>query len=198
MVQLFRTAVRVSNLSQPDISSCQSACLGMAFGDKPESIPVIRGELLAMRRPGEVAGSPELMGRWAKQRIERSRPDLTYQLDLDASLHDCIQWLKDGDFLITHGWFTPSGHVICLDQIESDTRNGSFRFSVKDPYGEFDFPKWRYLPTVNFYDGFYSSFGIYATCVGSLNTGHARQLYNRRELNTRQGGMWVHRFSKKL
>lgn len=192
MVSIFRTRVRVSNIPQPDAVTCQSTCLAMAFGDKGESVYVIRQALLEIGP----AGDPQVMATYARQRINSSRPDLRYRLELDASLHDCVEWIQNGEFLIVHGWFTRSGHVICLDAVEADLRTGSIRFSVKDPWGEFDFPRWRYYTHSNFYDGFYSAFGLYAACVAGQSVEHARRLYHQRKLDTRQRGAWVHRFAR--
>lgn len=186
MVQTFLSKVKATNVSQPDSVTCQASCIVMALGWGPSEVRNVRNQLLQ----GGTAGDPSNMGRLLRQHLGRR-----YSLDLDASLKDCKQWVKDGEFLITHGWFTRSGHVICLDALEvkADMVQLSYRFSVKDPWAEFDFINWRYLPGSKFYDGFYSSYGLYAACVAGQSSNHAYQLYKRGELDSNRGGMWVHR-----
>lgn len=183
-MRTFLSRVRATNLSQPDEVTCQAACIAMVCNLPKEHIPIIRGELLRIG----VAGRPSVMAQVLRQRLGNR-----YELDLDASLRDCQQWIRAGEILITHGWFTNSGHVIVLDGMTEDTTNMSYRFSVKDSWAEFDFPNWRYLPGAKFFDGYYSSRGIYAACVASSNRSHAHSIYRRGELNSSQGGMWVHR-----
>jgi hypothetical protein len=183
-IAFFPTKVKASNLPQPNSYTCQSACIAMVCNSPGSEIPIIRSQLEQM---GD-AGNPGNMGKILGQKLG-SR----YQLDLDSSLKDCQEWLKSGEILITHGWFTRSGHVIVLDGLEADTSNLSYRLSAKDPWGEFDFASFRYLPGINFYDGFYSSRGIYATCVKSVSLDSAISIYRRGELDSNLGGMWVHR-----
>ncbi|ATW62844.1 putative peptidoglycan-binding protein [Synechococcus phage S-CBWM1] len=181
-VGLFRTDVRALNLSQPDARTCQSACIGMAVGDR--DILGIRKKLDSL---GE-AGNPAVMGRVIKQY------GVNYTFDDNASLSEVRAWLRAGEFLITHGWFTRSGHVICLDGIQTDPGTLSYRFDVKDPWSEFDGPSWSYNnPSLKFFDGFYSSHIIYAACVASVSSDHAKYLYSKKDLDSTRKGMWVHR-----
>ncbi|NES72748.1 MAG: hypothetical protein F6K24_49900 [Okeania sp. SIO2D1] len=119
---------------------------------------------------------------------------VNYELHLNACLDDAKTWLEEGDFLITHGWLTHSGHVICLSGLEIDTENNSYKFEVKDPWSEFDAPSWSYDLGGNFYDGYYSSYCIYAACVASSSYGDAQSIYNQGELDSSYKNMWVHRF----
>jgi hypothetical protein len=184
MIQRLISRVRATNISQPDAVTCQSACIAMALNQPSSAVPSIRSALLARGTPGD----PNVMGRYLRERIGDR-----YILSLDASISDCLRWIADGELLITHGWFTRSGHVICLDGAAMHPSELSIRFDVKDPWGEFDFPKWRYISGTTFYDGFYSARGIYAACVAGLSSQDAYARYLRGELDTKRGGMWVHR-----
>lgn len=174
------TQVKALNLSQPDASTCQSACIAMAVGSK--DIAGIRRKLTAK---GE-AGSPAVMAAVIR---DYGRP---YRYEGDASLAKCYEWLKAGEFLITHGWFTNSGHVICLDGLKDV--GGRYALDVKDPWSEFNAKSWAYDIGSKFFDGFYSDLLIYATCVAGRSLASAKAVYNSGKVNTSEGGMWVHRF----
>jgi hypothetical protein len=178
-----QTLLKVSNFSQPDASTCQSTCIAMAVNDP--DIRSIRSRLLAT---GLDAGSPTAMEKVIRTYTSK------YKFDSNASLEKVYEWLKAGEFLITHGWFTGSGHVICLDGIELDSETLSHKISVKDPWSEFNAPAWRYDKTSKFFDGYYSSRCIYAACVAGTSVSNARDTYNNGSLNVAKGGMWVHRF----
>ena len=177
------TQIKALNLSQPDAATCQSACIGMAVGDR--DIQKIRRNL---RAQGE-AGDPAVMGRVIRT---YGRP---YKYESNASLAQVYEWLKAGEFLITHGWFTESGHVICLDGLKvkiGASNRGDI--NVKDPWSEFNANAWRYNSTSKFFDGFYTDRLIYATCVAGASSADARRIYSSGVVDTAKGGMWVHRF----
>lgn len=174
------TQIKALNISQPDESTCQAACIAMAVGDR--DVAKIRRNLQARGR----AGDPAVMGAVIRT---YGRP---YRYEGNASLARCYEWLKAGEFLITHGWFTRSGHVICLDGLKRVAN--AYTFDVKDPWSEFNVQTWRYDLGSRFYDGFYSDLLIYATCVASSSVGHAQQLYQSGRVDANRGGMWVHRF----
>ena len=183
-VKVFKTEVQSLNLSQPDAVTCQSACIGMAVGDR--DIQGIRKKLQALGNPG----NPYVMGKVIRQY------GVNYKFDENASLSEVRERLKKGDFVITHGWFTGSGHVICLDGLYADPDNLSYKFDVKDPWSEFDATTWKYnKPNVKFFDGYYSSHLIYAACVRSVSVAHAQHLYNKKELDSSLKGMWCHYIS---
>lgn len=177
------TLLKVSNFSQPDASTCQSACVAMAVNDP--DIRSIRKKLLST---GLDAGSPTAMAKVIGGYTKK------YKFDSNASLDKVYEWLKAGEFLITHGWFTGSGHVICLDGIKLDSGTLSHQISVKDPWSEFNALTWKYDKASKFFDGYYSSRCIYASCVAGTSVSNARDIYNRGSLDTSRGGMWVHRF----
>jgi hypothetical protein len=152
----------------------------MAVGDR--DIAGIRRRLQARGQ----AGSPTVMASVIR---EYGRP---YRYEGNASLAKCYEWLKQGEFLVTHGWFTRSGHVICLDGLKRVA--DSYVFDVKDPWSEFNDQTWRYDLGSKFYDGFYSDLLIYSTCVASTSVGHAQQIYQSGRVDSSRGGMWVHRF----
>jgi lysozyme len=180
--QRWVTAIKALNISQPDASTCQAACIGMAVGDR--DVAGIRRKLVA-RGP---AGRPTVMAAVIR---EYGRP---YVLDQNATMAKCYDWLKAGEFLITHGWFTGSGHVICLDGLKATSEPSRYVFDVKDPWSEFNVQTWRYDLGSKFFDGFYSDLLIYATCVASTSVGTAQSLYRQGRVDANRGGMWVHRF----
>lgn len=177
----WRTVIQALNLSQPDAVTCQAACIGMAVGDR--NVQGIRRELLELGP----AGSPAVMGAVIRS---YGKP---YRYEFNATLEDCYGWLKAGELLITHGWFTRSGHVICLDGLRKNP-SGSHSLNVKDPWSEFNAPAWAYNLGSKFYDGFYSDRCIYAACVAGSSAKDAQRIYNAGWLNLNRGGMWVHRF----
>jgi GH24 family phage-related lysozyme (muramidase) len=176
------TAIKALNLSQPDASTCQAACIGMAVGDR--DVVGIRRKLQAIG----TAGDPAVMARVIRS---YGRP---YRYEGNACLDDVLSWLKAGEFLITHGWFTASGHVICLDGLRS-IPGGRFEFDVKDPWSEFNAPAWRYDKTTKFYDGFYSEPCVYAACVAGVSASDAARVYQVGRVDRTRRGMWVHRFT---
>jgi len=178
------TKVHALNLSQPDGSTCQSACIGMAVG--VNDVYDIRSQLLRLGEPGH----PSIMGQ-----VLRRYKGKKYIFDESASINDMAAYLKAGEFLITHGWFTRSGHVIALDGVaEKVGKPGSVEFNVKDPWSEFDGPSWSYnKPWAKFYDGFYSDRLIYASCVVGMSRNDAAQCYKSEPVQPHVGQAWVHR-----
>lgn len=183
-VKQWRTRVRALNLSQPDASTCQAACIAMAVGDK--NIAGIRSRLLAAGNPGK----PSVMSK-----IIKTYKNVNYILDENASLEKVCTWLKNGELLITHGWFTNSGHVIILDGLAQNPATKGYSYDVKDPWSEFDGPSWSYKKSSKFFDGFYSEYIIYAACVAGSSAASAASIYKTRRLDMKRGGMWVHRFA---
>jgi hypothetical protein len=180
------TQIKALNLSQPDENTCQAACVAMAVGDK--DVIGIRNKLLReARRVGQSAGSPTVMGAVI---LSYGRP---YKYEGNASLNDVYSWLKAGEFLITHGWFTRSGHIICLDGLRKN-ENGSHSLDVKDPWSEFNAPLWKYNLNSKFFDGFYSDKCIYAACVEGTSSVNSFDIYKKGDVNLGRRGMWVHRF----
>jgi len=176
----WNTKINALNLSQPDPSTCQSACIAMAIQDP--NILGIRKRLISMGQ----AGDPMVMGR-----VIRSF-GCKYIYESDATLAKVVNYLKQGEFLVTHGWFTGSGHVICLDGVKD--QSGQISFNVKDPWSEFDGPSWSYKKTSKFYDGYYSDKIIYAACVAGNSRNDAAYIYNHDAVNYQLPRMWVHRF----
>lgn len=166
----------LDNVLQPDSVTCQSAAICRVIGDR--NVARVRSELLVM---GE-AGSPFVMGEYLRPRVKE------YRYKHDGSLRQAIQASKDGYHLITHGWFTWSGHVLGLRDYNSETQ----AFVAEDPWYEFDFPSWRYTSAVGD-DVPYSLRGIWAACVAGISPSHASDLYGGiQTVDLDQGGMWLH------
>lgn len=180
-IQEWSTKVQALKLSQPDAATCQAACIAMAVRD-----PDIMGVRRRLQQIG-VAGDPAVMGRVIRDY------KVPYQYEGSASLKQVYQWLRDGELLITHGWFTASGHVIVLDGLRFDEPSGRYLLNVADPWSEFDAPSWAYRSSSKFYDGFYSELCIFAACVAGGSVSHARDLYRAGRVNRDQRAMWVHR-----
>jgi hypothetical protein len=181
-VQTFVTKVQAALKlrPQPNNYSCQSAAIAMATG---LDIAATRADLCAH---GD-AGDPANMGRVLTKAVGDR-----YSFNPNASMLDAKHALTDGCYCIVHGWFTSSGHVIGLDGTEIDRETLSYKFSVKDPWSEFNFSKWTYDSGAIGFDGYYSSYGIYAACVAGQSRDHAAQIYRRKELNSGTKGMWLH------
>jgi hypothetical protein len=170
-------------LSQPNAYTCQSTCIAMATGRT--DIMQIRAELEAIGEPGD----PGVMGVLLKKEFGDR-----YIFDDNACLSEVREWLRAGEFLISHIWASDSGHVICLDGVTIDPKTLGYKFSVKDPYGEFDFSSWSYdSSTVDSFDGDYSSYGIYAAGVAGQSKSDSIAIYQKRELDSMRKGMWAHR-----
>jgi lysozyme len=179
------SAVKALNLSQPDEVTCQAACIAMAVGDR--DIYGIRRKLQARAAAvGSSAGDPAVMGHVIRS---YGRP---YTYDGNASMAKVQDWLKAGEFLITHGWFTGSGHVICLDGLKQ--LGTGHLVDVKDPWSEFNPTDWAYNKGSRFFDGFYSDVCIYAACVAGTSVTSARRAFQLGRIEPQKGGMWVHRF----
>jgi len=202
MTQDFFSKVKGTlDLTQPDARTCQSTCVAMALG--LTDVMEVRHQLEAIGDPGD----PATMGKYLsahllppKYQFEDGEylkydmsPPSRYQFEDNASISQIRDWLKAGEFLIIHGWFTGPGHVIAIDGVEIDSSNLSYKFSVRDPWAEFDFASWSYdIGGVGFH-GFYSSYGIYAACVVGQSKSDAADTYSRGELDASIGGAWVHR-----
>ncbi len=183
-VQTFVTKVRsgLKLIPQPDAFTCQAACIAMAT-DRNDTVSQVRQELVSYG----VAGDPAVMGR-----VLRRELGSRYDFEDNATQGQMRDWIRAGEFLITHGWLSQSGHVIALNGVDIDQANLSYRFHVLDPYAEFMAKSWRYNNAYG-YDGFYSSYLIYATCVASQSYWDAERIYRRGELNSNRPGAWVHR-----
>lgn len=161
---------------QPDAYTCQSACIAKMIGT--QDVAGIRRGLLEIGTPGD----PAVMAQYLKPRVKE------YHYSAIASLNECKQWLDQGYQLITHGWFTGSGHVISL--VDHDAKG----FIVDDPWAEFDFPSWQYTGNTNGNDLHYSFKGIYIACVVSHSRGEAESMYSANiqpDMNFKNA--WVHR-----
>jgi hypothetical protein len=181
----YKTQVTARNLSQPDGSTCQSACIDMATNRS--DIMATRNRLIALGGP-RGAGDPAVMGIVLKERLGDR-----YAYNGNASINDMIGWLKNGEFLILHTFLTPSGHVIASDGVK-DVQGSSDYFDAKDPWSEFDATSFSYnKPSINFYDGFYSARLIYAVAVAAYSFEEAISTYQSGAFNPEQGGAWIHR-----
>ena len=185
MTQDFYSKVENTlTLAQPNAYTCQSTAIAMALNIT--DVMKVRHELEAIGDPG----SAVTMGKYISDHL--SLPT-TYQFEDNASISQIRDWLKAGEFLIIHGWFTESGHVIVIDGVEIDPSNLSYKFSVRDPWAEFNFNSWSYDINGAGFHGFYSSYGIYAACVVGVSRSDAADTYSHKDLDADRGGAWVHR-----
>lgn len=161
-------------LPQPDELTCQSAAIGQSIGEK--DVYKIREDLLSMGTPGD----PQVMGRYLKSRCA------FYRFDDKGSLSQAIDFLKKPNrAIITHGWFTRSGHVVTL------SANHPKGFIADDPWGDFNFEGWTYVSD----DGNNKTWTfaqVYAAIVGSIGFEHAKTIYANRELDMNYGNAWFH------
>ena len=169
---------------QPDARTCQSACIAQMLGKtSAEDVYAIRSALERIGTPGD----PRVMEEYLKPRV------ISYRFDAGASLDDARKALDSGFKLITHGFFTKSGHVVNIVGYEPDPRTLGIRFVVDDPWSEFDFPSWSYPKPDKSGDNVrYSSYGMYAACVAGQSRDDAARIYRNGILNSSQSGMWLH------
>jgi lysozyme len=178
------TAVRLSNLEQPDEVTCQSAVIAMLLGEEAAEIPKIRRALQDIGVPGD----PQVMAQYLSAKLGDR-----YELSLSANLAEVEKWLRQGEAIGTHGQHTAAGHVYLLDGVGFDPEVGAPKFSVKDPYGEFDLRNWRFKAGTRFYDGWISALGIYSLSVVIGGVGMCKGAYRDGDVDLSQRGMWVHR-----
>jgi len=173
---------------QPDEVTCQSACCAQMIGLKDEAdVRMVRTQLQNYARElGSMAGDPRVMAKFLEPRVDK------YKLSYNASLEEARQALDEGWKLITHGYFTGSGHVISIMGWEADPKTLNRRFIVDDPYQEFDFPGWRYIHNKTGNNVRYSFHGMYAACVAGQSRGDAFRVYKDGVLDSSQKGMWLH------
>ncbi|MGV0025586.1 hypothetical protein [Phormidesmis priestleyi] len=126
------------------------------------------------------------MGEYLRPRVQ------SYQFLTDGSLNDAKKALDDGCLVITHGWFTHSGHVILLIGHEPDPTTLSYRFIVHDPDGEYSFPNGVHDTSQSGEKVRYSSYGMYATCVGSADYDNAKDIYRQKKLLSSEQNSWLH------
>jgi len=167
-------------VAQPDPYTCQSACIAKVLGTT--DVKEVRAELEAIGTPGD----PAVMGQYLKSRVK------SYKFLSTGSLLDAKDALDDGFVIITHGWFTNSGHVICLVGHEPDQKTLSYRFIVDDPWAEFSFSDAQYISDSVGDNVRYSSYGMYAYCVASSSHKHAGQIYAEGKLLSSEKGAWLH------
>lgn len=174
---------KVTYVHQPNKLWCQSACIAMVLRQGVDKADDIRE---ALEASGQQAGTPSVMGDYLRPRVS------SYKFLLTGSLNDATDALDDGAVIITHGWFTGPGHVICLIGYEPDPATQSYRFIVHDPWAEYNFPKGDHDDSKSGKAVHYSSYGIYATCVASSSHSHAMEIYTRRELLSSMKNAWLH------
>jgi hypothetical protein len=166
---------------QYDALTCQSAAIARVIGCS--NVKKIRNELLRMGVPGD----PAVMGEYLNSYVKE------YKYHGQASLNDAIKALEDGWQLITHGWFTTSGHVIGISGWDAETR----KFNAEDPWYEFHFNEWSYAPWIVDGDDMpYSDRGIWASCVVGQSADDAYWNYHQTQVllpkHYEDQGMWLH------
>jgi hypothetical protein len=161
---------------QPDSSTCQSAAIARILGTN--DVMKVRRELLAIGS----AGDPGVMGAYLKPLIKE------YQYSGNASLQNAIDALNAGYQLITHGWFTGSGHVIGLSKYDDAKKV----FNAEDPWAAFNFPDWSYDFNKSGDNQPYSALGIYASCVVGQSMSDAFRIYQGGKIDFAAKGMYLH------
>lgn len=166
---------------QPDSLTCQSAAIAKMTGDP--DVYKIRQLLENLGDPG----SPATMGEYLETRVQQ------YKYTDKGSLDIAIEYLKNGWKVISHGWFTPSGHVLSIVGWDFEAQE----FKVDDPWFEFDFGGWTYAPHEKSGDDVrYSARGIWAACVRGESCDDAQFAYQERfRLGHREfleTNMWLH------
>jgi hypothetical protein len=180
--KIYKTKVKANNVSQPDASTCQSSCVGMATGNS--DVMGIRRRLLSLGNPGD----PNIMAIMLREALGDR-----YVYNGKASIDQMQQYTRDGEFLILHVFFTPFGHVIGIDGLK-DVVGANDYFDSKDPWSEFDANSFSYNnPSINFYDGFYSSRLIYAAGVVAFSFQQAIDCYRSGEYDSTLQGAYCHR-----
>ena len=165
-------------LSQPDARTCQATCIAAVMG-LDVSIAQVRADLLQI---GE-AGNPAVMAEYLTAHFGDR-----YSLDMTASIDDMRSWINDGSVLITHGWMTEEGHVICLDGVSEKG------LRVMDPWEEFHAFEWDYIAEVSAFQGVYSDELIYAACVIGESRSDSHRIYlEDGAIDRAKGGAWIHR-----
>jgi hypothetical protein len=159
---------------QPDPQTCQSAAIARVLGTT--DVMKVRNSLTSMG----AAGDPAVMGAYLKPLIKE------YKYSGNASLDEAIAALKAGYQLITHGWFTGSGHVIGLSGF--DGKN----FNAEDPWAAFSFPSWSYDFNKSGDNQQYSALGIYASCVVGQSVSDSYRVYQCGKVDFAAKGMYLH------
>jgi len=163
-------------VSQPDSRTCQSACIAKFIGS--EDVYSIRADLENMGVPGD----PYIMGEYLRPRVNE------YKFSATASLNQMSLWLDEGFQLITHGYFSHSGHVV---SVVGKQKNA---YIIDDPYGEFMASAWIYGQNENGDNMLYSDRLIYATCVVGISQYSAMDFYRSAKLiDKAYGNAWIHR-----
>lgn len=166
-------------VSQPDALTCQSACIAQVLGlDGAANVWMVRRELESLGVPGD----PGVMGRYLKPKVRE------YKYNGEASLADFDKALLDGYRLITHGFFTPSGHVVGIQGIAGNGKG----YVVDDPWAEFDFGSGTYTGNQNGNNLVYSRQGIYAYCVKAWSYGEAIAAYKEGKAPSDAKGAYLH------
>ena len=174
----YLKAIKNGPISQPDGVTCQSTCIAAVIGGDT-SIGHVREALFQIGNPG----SPEIMAHYLAAHFGDR-----YSLNLTASIDDMRSDINEGCVLITHGWFTGPGHVICLDGVDSKG------FRVMDPWEEFHAFEWDYISEVSAFQGIYSDELIYAACVAGESRHDSHRIYlEDGPIDRSKGGAWVHR-----
>lgn len=166
-------------VQQPDAFTCQSACIAKVLGT--QDVYAVRSDLEALGIPGD----PRVMGLYLRDRVGQ------YEFIQNGSITQAVMALKAGFTIITHGWFSRSGHVITLVDFD-ETAGTKGSFVVDDPQGEFHFTQATYDTSVVGENLRYSTLGIYAYCVASWSKPDAEAYYRHGSFDPRHPGAWLH------
>ena len=174
----YLKAIANGPISQPDGVTCQSTCICAAIGGNV-SIGHIREALFQIGEPG----SPDVMGKYLTSFFGDR-----YSYQASASINDIREAIDAGCLVIIHGWFTGSGHVVCIDGEDSTG------FRMMDPNDEFEATEWGYPSEEQAFQGIYSDLLIYAACIAGESSDDAHRIYlEGSAIDKSRGGAWVHK-----
>ena len=173
----------LDHLEQPDASTCQATAIAKILGTT--DVRAIRNRLLEIG----IAGDPAVMGTLMREEVARGGLK-HYEYNGNATLKELEDWVTQGQGFeaIVHGYFTPVGHVIGVEDAYPEAKF----FKVDDPWYEFDFPRARFTNRGG-KNQRYSYVGIYSYCCGSWSFNQAKDLYAKNSLAMTVPGLWLHK-----
>lgn len=172
----------INLLVQPNNYDCNATSLAMLLGHKNTDMV---GKLYSSL---ETYGSPGCPYNLNAELTHHLRGIASVSLNINASLADLDAALDSGKACMTHGYFTPSGHIFVIVG-----RDGTGYKSL-DPFSEFNAGTWNYDLGSYGFKGIYSRQLVWATCVTSDSESEAYSAYDSGWdwSDNNEKGMWLH------